>query len=92
MTAPSSSVWCPEVVPATAKAELEGRLALFAANRLLEAQLHQRTMYEREMLAVIARDGDATVATLAARLGGPERIDSLLYGLERIPEQTLRRP
>jgi len=32
------------------KAELEGRLAeLHAANRLLEAQLHQRTMYEREM-------------------------------------------
>ena len=68
MTAPSSSVWCPEVAPATAalhrsksreafervgrraKAELEGRLAeLHAANRLLEAQLHQRTMYEREM-------------------------------------------
>ncbi len=39
---------------------------------------------EREMLLGIARDGEATVASLAARLGGPERIDSLLYGLERM--------
>lgn len=39
---------------------------------------------EREMLSAIARDGEATLAALTSRLGGPERIDSLLYGLERM--------
>lgn len=39
---------------------------------------------EREMLAAIARDRAASVAALVSRLGGPERIDSLLYGLERM--------
>ena len=39
---------------------------------------------EREMLLTIAREGEVTITTLTSSLGGPERIDSLLYGLERM--------